>query len=65
MAIHTTTRTKRKSVASHPDLFTWSQDAALVTSPAIRIIMRRAQVSPAVAALVSELSGFGRETAHV
>jgi hypothetical protein len=59
-----TTRQKRKVTSCPPDLFAWAQDASLISNPSIRAIIRRAQVSPAVAAVISELSGFGREAAH-
>jgi hypothetical protein len=61
---NTTTRRRRKVIPRRPDLFNWAQDTDLLTNPAIRAIVRRAQVSPAVAAVIAELSGFGRESAH-
>ncbi|GEO18620.1 hypothetical protein MAE02_63160 [Microvirga aerophila] len=65
MSINTLTRRKRKATSCPPDIFGWAQDASLLTSPAIRAIVRRAQVSPAIAAVIFELSGYGRETADV
>lgn len=64
MAISSTKRSKRKSVPAYPDLSIWAQDAPLAVSPAVRAIMRRARVSAAVAAVISELSGLGGEAAH-
>jgi hypothetical protein len=60
-----TTRQKRKATTCPPDLFAWSQDTSLLSTPSIRAIVRRAQVSPAVAAVISELSGLGRGSANV
>jgi hypothetical protein len=62
---NTTTRKKRKTTIRRPDLFTWAQDTTLLSNPVIRAIVRRAQVSPATAALIAELSGLGREAANV
>jgi hypothetical protein len=58
-------RSKRKSVPAHPDLFAWAQHNPSVTNTAVRAVMRRAQVSAAVAAVICELSGFGQEVANV
>jgi hypothetical protein len=46
------------------DLFTWSRDAELLSTPAVRAITRRTGVSPALALVLAELAGLSREARH-
>jgi hypothetical protein len=64
MSISTTKRRKRNSVPAHPDLFTWAESNSPTICPAIRVIMRKARVSAAVASVIAELSGFGGGAVH-
>jgi hypothetical protein len=64
MATNSTKRSRSKSVPAHPDLFIWADSSSPTICPAIRVIMRRARVSAAVATVIAELSGFGGEAAH-
>jgi hypothetical protein len=54
--------TGRKALPCSPDLFDWQQSRDLLSTPSIRTIARKANVSPAVAAVIADLCGFSRET---
>ncbi len=45
-----------------PDLFDWQRSQELLSAPPIRTITRKAQVSPALAAVIADLCGLSRET---
>ena len=42
-------------------LFDWQSRQELMSAPTIRTIARKAQVSPALAAVIADLCGFSRE----
>ncbi len=54
-------RSRRKARSCSPDLFDWQCSQELLSAPTIRIIARKAQVSPALAAVIADLCGFLRE----
>ena len=54
-------RSRRKARSSSPDLFDWQRTQELLSAPTIRTIARKAQVSPALAAVIADLCGFSRE----
>jgi hypothetical protein len=60
----TTKRSLRKAKSCLPDLFAWSRKTELLAHPPVRVITRRANVSPALALVFAELSGLMRETRH-
>ncbi len=43
-------------------LFDWQRSQELLSAPTIRTITRKAQVSPALAAVIADLCGLSRET---
>jgi hypothetical protein len=55
-------RPRRKARSCSPDLFDWQRSQELLSAPSIRIIARKAQVSPALAAVIADLCGLSRET---
>ena len=61
MKTSTTRRSRRKAHACSPDLFSWARDAEHMTSPAVRALVRRTGVSPALARAMAELAGFSVE----
>ncbi len=54
-------RPRRKARSCSPDLFDWQCSKELLSAPAIRTIARKAQVSPALAAVIADLCGISRE----
>ncbi len=54
-------RSRRKARSCSPDLFDWQRSQELLSAPTIRTITRKAQVSPALAAVIADLCGFSRE----
>ncbi len=54
-------RSRRKARSCSPDLFDWQCSQELLSAPTIRTIARKAQVSPALAAVIADLCGFYRE----
>ena len=54
-------RSRRKARSCSPDLFDWQCSQELLSAPTIRTIARKAQVSPALAAVIADLCGFSRE----
>jgi hypothetical protein len=54
-------RSRRKARSCSPDLFDWQCSQELLSAPTIRTIARRAQVSPALAAVIADLCGLSRE----
>lgn len=54
-------RPRRKARSCSPDLFDWQLSQELLSAPTIRAITRKAQVSPALAAVIADLCGFSRE----
>ena len=54
-------RSRRKARSCSPDLFDWQRSQELLSAPTIRTIARKAQVSPALAAVIADLCGFSRE----
>ena len=54
-------RSRRKARSCSPDLFEWQCSQELLSAPTIRTIARKAQVSPALAAVIADLCGFSRE----
>ncbi len=54
-------RSRRKARLRSPDLFDWQCSQELLSAPTIRTIVRKAQVSPALAAVIADLCGFLRE----
>jgi hypothetical protein len=54
-------RSQRKARSCSPDLFDWQRSQELLSAPTIRTITRKAQVSPALAAVIADLCGFSRE----
>ena len=54
-------RSRRKARSCSPDLFDWQRSQELLSAPTIRIIARKARVSPALAAVIADLCGFSRE----
>jgi hypothetical protein len=54
-------RPRRKARSRSPDLFDWQCSQELLSAPTIRTIARKAQVSPARAAVIADLCGFSRE----
>jgi hypothetical protein len=61
---HTRLRTSRKAKSCAPDLFDWARQNELESTPAIRAITRRVNVSPALALALAELAGLGQEARH-
>jgi hypothetical protein len=59
-----TTPKARKVPCCSLELFDWAHDASLKSQPAVRAIIRRAQVSPSMAAVIAELNGYAKEAAH-
>ncbi len=55
-------RSRRKARSCSPDLFDWQRSQELLSAPTIRTITRKAQVSPALAAVIADLCGLSRET---
>ncbi len=55
-------RSRRKARSCSPDLFDWQRSQELLSAPTIRTIARKAQVSPALAAVIADLCGLSRET---
>ena len=55
-------RSRRKARSGSPDLFDWQRSQELLSTPTIRTITRKAQVSPALAAVIADLCGLSRET---
>ena len=55
-------RSRRKTRSLSPDLFDWRRSQELLSAPTIRTITRKAQVSPALAAVIADLCGLSRET---
>ena len=55
-------RPQRKASSCSPDLFAWQCSQELLSAPTIRTIARKAQVSPALAAVIADLCGLSRET---
>ncbi len=55
-------RSRRKVRSCSPDLFDWQRSQELLSTPTIRTIVRKGQVSPALAAVIADLCGFSRET---
>jgi hypothetical protein len=55
-------RSRRKARSCSPDLFDWQRSQELLSTPTIRTITRKAQVSPALAAVIADLCGLSRET---
>ena len=54
-------RSRRKARSRSPDLFDWQRSQELLSAPTIRTITRKAQVSPALAAVIADLCGLSRE----
>ena len=54
-------RSRRKARSCSPDLFDWQCSQELLSTPTIRTIARKAQVSPALAAVIADLCGLSRE----
>ncbi len=54
-------RSRRKARLCSPDLFDWQRSQELLSAPTIRTITRKAQVSPALAAVIADLCGLSRE----
>ena len=54
-------RSRRKARSCSPDLFDWQCSQELLSAPTIRTIARKAQVSPALAAVIADLCGLSRE----
>ncbi len=52
---------RRKARSCSPDLFDWQCSKELLSAPTIRTIARKAQVSPALAAVIADLCGLSRE----
>ncbi|HEY8566378.1 MAG TPA: hypothetical protein VIL65_12815 [Beijerinckiaceae bacterium] len=51
--------------ASDLPLFAWAQTRALLHQPAVRHVVRRSHLSPALARTVAELAGLGpKEACH-
>jgi hypothetical protein len=61
---NTRLRPSRKAKSCAPDLFDWARQSELKTTPAIRAITRRANVSPALVLALAELAGFRQEVRH-
>ncbi len=55
-------RSRRKARSCSPDLFDWQRSQVLLSAPTIRTITRKAQVSPALAAVIADLCGLSRES---
>ncbi len=55
-------RSRRKARSCSPDFFDWQRSQELLSAPTIRTITRKAQVSPALAAVIADLCGLSRET---
>ncbi len=55
-------RSRRKARSCSPDLFDWQRSQELLSAPTIRTITRKAQVSPALAAVIADLCGLSRES---
>ncbi len=53
-------RPRRKVRSCSPDLFDWQCSQELLSALTIRTIARKAQVSPARAAVIADLCGFSR-----
>jgi hypothetical protein len=58
---HSMRRLRRKARSCSPDLFDWQHRQELLSAPTIRTIARKAQVSPALAAVIADLCGLSRE----
>ena len=58
---HSMRRSRRKARSCSPDLFDWQRSQELLSAPTIRTIARKAQVSPALAAVIADLCGLSRE----
>ena len=54
-------RSRRKARSCSPDLFDWQRSQELLSAPTIRSITRKAQVSPALAAVIADLCGLSQE----
>ncbi len=54
-------RPRRKARSCSPDLFDWQRSQELLSAPPIHTITRKAQVSPALAAVIADLCGLSRE----
>jgi hypothetical protein len=54
-------RSRRKARSCSPDLFDWQRNQELLSTPTIRTITRKAQVSLVLAAVIADLCGFSRE----
>ncbi len=54
-------RSRRKARSCSPVLFDWPRSQELLSAPTIRTITRKAQVSPALAAVIADLCGLSRE----
>jgi hypothetical protein len=60
----TTTRRSKRKAPSCPDLFDWARQNELRSAHAVRVVTRRARVSPALALLLVELAGLRAEAQH-
>ena len=54
-------RSRRKARSCSPDLFDWQCSQELLSIQTVRTIARKAQVSPALAAVIADLCGLSRE----
>jgi hypothetical protein len=63
-SFHTTKRLSRKAEPRLPDLFDWARQSELHALTTVRTIIRHANVSPAVAAVIAELAGTTIEVHH-
>lgn len=54
-------RRRRKACSCTPDLFDLARQKELLSTPAVRAIVRRTGMSPALALAIAELAGFVRE----
>jgi hypothetical protein len=61
--LSTMRRARRKGLC--PDLFDWQQNRELLSNATVRAIAGRGRVTPATAALISELAFATREARNV
>jgi hypothetical protein len=59
---HCTRRARRKARSCSPDLFDWQRSRELLSTQTVRTIARKANVSPVLAAIITDLCGLYRET---
>jgi hypothetical protein len=64
MRSHTMKRSLRKAHSCAPDLFDWARQNERRSAHAVRVVTRRARVSPALALRLAELAGLGTEAQH-